>query len=117
MNKIKLMLLIPFIAILCSIFIIILDYNYKPDDTSIDLDIFKNLAKNSTCSDIANKLFTIDNQIVFWRKEGSCSDASYSYILFGNNPNEVLCEKFDSIAGPQIVCNNENYKGIFYTIT
>ncbi|MFE3846170.1 hypothetical protein ACFL1L_04865, partial [Thermoplasmatota archaeon] len=91
-------------------------YFYETDETAIKFDVFKNMAKNTTCADITNKLFIIDNQIVFWTVEGNCPDASYSYTLFGNNPDKILCKRYDSIAGPQEQCNNDNYQEIFQII-
>jgi len=115
-NKRNLILIISLVVVLCIIVIFYFSFYHDIDDNSIDKDIFINMAKNSQCSDINNRLFLIDDQIVFWRKEGSCSDASYSYTLFGSSPNDILCEKFDSIAGPQEKYYNENYKEIFYNI-
>ena len=91
-------------------------YFYETDETSIEFDVFKNMARNTTCADITNKLFIIDNQILFWVVEGNCPDASYLYTLFGNNPDEILCKRYDSIAGPQEQCNNDNYRDIFQII-
>ena len=110
---------IIFIAIIVILFVIVgiyLIYFYETDETSIEFDVFKNMARNTTCADITNKLFIIDNQILFWVVEGNCPDASYSYTLFGNNPDEILCKRYDSIVGPQEQCNNDNYQEIFQII-
>jgi hypothetical protein len=89
-------------------------FNFGKSETKVELDLFIEIARNETsCSDLRNELFLIDNNIVFWVVEGSCSDASYSYTLFGENPKKVLCKLFDSIAGPQQICNNEEYQKIF----
>jgi len=91
-------------------------YFFEKEEISIELDIFKNLARNATCSDITNELFVIDNQMVFWITEGNCPDASYVYTLFGSNPNEILCKRYDSIAGPQEKCYKEDFHYIFQII-
>ena len=115
-NKTKPIIFITIIIILLIIVSIYLIYFYEKDETAIEFDVFKNMARNTTCADITNKLFIIDNQILFWVVEGNCPDASYSYTLFGNNPDEILCKRYDSIAGPQEQCNNDNYLEIFQII-
>lgn len=112
-RKTRLLLISLVAIILFALVCVYIFYFYESDGTSIELDEFQNMAINATCSDIANKLFVIDNQLVFWIVEGNCPDASYSYTLFGNNPDEILCKKFDSIAGPQEQCFNESYQDIF----
>jgi len=104
------------IVILFAIIGIYIIYFYETDETSIELDVFRNMASNATCSDISNKLFVIDNQMVFWAIEGNCPDASYEYTLYGINPDEIICKKFDSIAGPQEQCNDKEYQEIFQII-
>lgn len=54
--------------------------------------------------------------MVFWAKEGACPDASYSYILYGKNPQIVFCSKGDSVFGPMMSCNDTSYQSIFQTI-
>ena len=115
-NKTKLILLITIIIILIAAGSIFIFYFYETDETSIELDDFKDIARNAICADITNNLFVIDNEMVFWVVEGNCPDASYTYTLYGDNPDEIYCKKFDSIAGPQEQCNNEDYQEIFYTI-
>ena len=93
-------------------------YNFYSNEPEINLDFFREMAENKTsCSDIRNDLYLIDENIVFWIVEGSCSDASYSYTLFGENPQKILCKAFDSIAGPQETCNDEEYREIFNVLT
>ena len=117
MNKPKSLMIISIIVILFVIVGIYIIYIHRTDENSIDLNVFKNMASNATCSDVTNKLFVIDNQLVFWITEGNCPDASYSYTLFANTPNEILCKKYDSIAGPQEKYLDEKYKEFFQTIT
>lgn len=93
-------------------------YNFYSNEPEINLDFFREMAENETsCSDIRNELYLIDENLVFWIVEGSCSDASYSYTLFGENPQKILCKVFDSIAGPQEICNDEKYLEIFNVLT
>ena len=107
---------IIFIITMIVIFFIIVGYYSfnlsEKEETSIELNIFRNIARNATCADITNKLFLIDNQMVFWITEGNCADASYAYTLFGSNPDEIVCKRFDSIAGPQEQCNDEYFLDI-----
>ena len=114
-NKTKLIIIITIIILIAAVSIFIL-YFYETDETSIELDNFKDIARNATCSDITNNLFVIDNKMVFWVVEGNCPDASYTYTLYGNNPDDIYCKKYDSIAGPQEQCNNEDYQEIFQII-
>ena len=116
-RKTKLLVISLVVIVLFALVSIFIFYFYETDKISIDLDEFRNMASNATCSDITNKMFVIDNQIVFWIVQGNCPDASYSYTLFGNNPDEILCKKFDSIAGPQGQCYDESYQEIFQTVT
>lgn len=91
--------------------------NFYETEVTIELGNFQEMARNTTtCADIRNELFVIDNQMVFWAVEGNCMDASYAYTLFGKNPQEVLCKKYDSIAGPQEYCNEEGVQKIFQVI-
>jgi uncharacterized protein YpmB len=115
-NKTKWIIIITIIILIAVVSIFIL-YFYETDETSIELDNFKDIARNATCSDITNNLFVIDNKMVFWVVEGKSPDASYTYTLYGNNPDEIYCKKYDSIAGPQEQCNNEDYQEIFQIIT
>jgi uncharacterized protein YpmB len=116
-NKTKWTIIITIAIILIAAIIIFILYFYKTDETSIELDNFKDIARNATCADITNNLFIIDNKMVFWVVEGNCPDASYTYTLYGKSPDEIYCKKYDSIAGPQEKCNNDDYQEIFQIIT
>ena len=113
----KWILIITIAILLIAIVSIYIFYYYESDETSIELDNFKDMAKNAICADITNNLFAIDNKMVFWMVEGNCPDASYTYTLYGMNPDEIYCKKYDSIAGPQEQCNNVDYQEIFQIIT
>jgi len=115
-KKTKWIIIAALVIILFSIICIYIIYFDKADETSIELDVFRDMAKNETCSDITNKLFLIDNKNVFWIVEGNCPDASYSYTLFGRTPDEIICKLYDSIAGPQEQCFDNNFQEIFQII-
>jgi hypothetical protein len=66
----------------------------------VDLEPFISLARSSDCADVRNRLFLIDEQVVFWDREASCVDAAYAQRLYGSTPDRVLCYFQDSIAGP-----------------
>jgi hypothetical protein len=114
-------LIIKYISIIAIVILcigVIYTYNSFNIDSEINLDNFNEMAKNeTTCSDIRNELYLINDNLVFWIVEGSCSDASYSYTLFEDKPETVLCKVFDSIAGPQEFCNNEEYQDLFNILT
>jgi len=90
-----------------------------PDQPSsaFDLDPFRAMANEAGCADVTNRLFVIDDQMVFWDIAGNCADASYGYTLYGTTPDQVLCTLHDSIAGPQQECQDEQYRELFETIT
>jgi len=85
--------------------------------TAIDLAPFKAIAKAGACADVRNRLFLIDDQWVFWDREGTCADAAYGETLYGNTPGEILCDFHDSIAGPVKDCQGEGYLVLFDTMT
>ena len=73
---------------------------------SIDAAPFIAKARNASCSSIKNSLVILDCSMVLWQVRGNCSDASYSYTLFGTTVDDVLCSYSDSIAGPRYVSNS-----------
>ncbi|HXU38077.1 MAG TPA: hypothetical protein VN937_17075 [Blastocatellia bacterium] len=77
---------------------------------------FVELARRGVCSDIRNRLFVIDDVLVFQDSEGKCADASYGQVLYGKTVNDVLCSYTDSIAGPRKSCRDPKYAGLFDTI-
>jgi len=74
---------------------------------NIDLEPFKKLAHESSCADVNNRLFLIDNRFVFWDRDSKCADAAYSRTLYDRKPETVLCNLMDSIAGPQRGCHGD----------
>ena len=81
-----------------------------------DLEPFKEQARNSDCADIRNRLFLIDEAMVFSEQEGNCVDAAYSQVLYGTSPDEVLCFRRDSVGGVQEGCNDNSISQMFDTI-
>jgi hypothetical protein len=86
------------------------------NDAAIDMGPFIIQARNAQCSDIKNKLYLIDNTSVLWDRAGNCPDNSYSQTLYGKQISQVLCRRFDSIAGPQTIYNDQGYKDLFDTM-
>jgi len=84
--------------------------------TEIDLTPFKAIARGGPCTNIRNRLFLIDGQLVFWDRAGNCSDAAYGETLFGSTINDALCSFHDSIAGPIKTCQDDRYQGMFDTM-
>ena len=78
---------------------------------------FVESARGAACSDVRNRLFVIDDALVFADRAGSCPDASYRMELFGRSVDKVLCVKHDSIAGPMKSCSEPGYETLFETIT
>ena len=77
---------------------------------------FIKVAQAEPCADIKNRLYLIDGKEVFWDRAGNCPDNGYTQRLYGANPQTVLCETTDSIAGPKTFCANETMRALFETI-
>ncbi len=84
--------------------------------SSVDLAPFKAMAKGGGCADIRNRLFLIDDKLVFWDTQGNCADAAYDQTLYGSAPDQILCTFHDSIAGPVNKCQDEQYRNLFDTM-
>ena len=84
--------------------------------TGIDLTSFKAMARGGPCTDIRNRLFLIDGQLVFWDRAGNCPDATFGETLFGSTLNDALCNFHDSIAGPIKICRDDRYREMLDTI-
>lgn len=89
----------------------------KEASPTVDLSPFRDLARNSDCTDIKNRLFLIDGRLVLWDRQGNCPDASYVVRLSDEKVDHVLCELRDSIAGPVKECQESDYAEMFDTIT
>ena len=83
------------------------------DTASIDLEPFITQAKSTSCADSKNKLYFINDQLVLWDRDGSCPDSSFQLVLYNESINQVMCERYDSIDGEQIIYNDESYKELF----
>lgn len=77
---------------------------------------FIKMAKESSCHQIRNQLYLIDNAVVFWDRIGKCPDNAHEQTLFGSAPDQVLATSHDSIAGPMLKVNDEKYRAMFNTI-
>jgi hypothetical protein len=108
-----LMTLLPAVLLLLAGYVC---HSFGPR-SAIDLAPFKAMAKAGQCADIRNRLFLIDDQVVFWDRAGNCADAAYSETLYGSTPDQVLCIAHDSIAGPMKTCQDGLYQGLFDTMT
>ena len=78
---------------------------------------FISLASAASCANLRNRMFVIDQKQVIWDKAGSCADASYELVLFGNTTKNVLCSSADSIAGPKTSCTDTQYRSMFDLIS
>ena len=53
---------------------------------------------------------------MLWDRVGNCPDNSYEVQLFREDLDNLLCETYDSIAGPQTTIYDEDYRDLFETI-
>ena len=83
---------------------------------SVDLESFRTMARTSGCADSRNRLYLIDEKLVFWDRAGSCADAAYAQALFGGAVDNQLCSFHDSIAGPMRGCRDSRFGPMFDTI-
>jgi hypothetical protein len=81
------------------------------------VDQFVALARSADCARTTNRLYLIDQKMVFWRRADlGCFDAAYAHHLYGATPQMLLCSSNDSIAGPMIRCTDAQYRSLFDTI-
>lgn len=85
--------------------------------TPINVEPFREMARASGCADVRNRLFLIDERLVFWDRAGNCADAAYAQVLFSDSVDHQLCHLQDSIAGPMRGCGDARYASMFDTIT
>lgn len=78
--------------------------------------VFADMAHKAICTDFKNRLVLIDGKQVFWDRAGNCPDMGYEQVLYGASPQEVLCSRADSIAGPQLACKDEGARPLFDVI-
>ncbi len=84
--------------------------------TNLPAAAFIQMAKESPCHQIKNRLFVIDNKVIFWDRAGRCPDNAHEQTLFGNSPDTILATSYDSIAGPRKTVNDEKYRVMYDTI-
>jgi len=84
----------------------------------VDLTPFKAMAGASVCVDRRNRLFLIDDRLVFWDRESNvCFDALYSLTLYGRSVDTVLCERHDAVGEGNVTnCPYEAYRDTFQRI-
>jgi hypothetical protein len=85
-------------------------------EPSPGLNPFVKMARGSVCADKWNRLYLIDEKLVFWDRQGECADNSYAQTLYGKSPDEILCLQHDSIAGPRKECRDAKYAQLFETL-
>ena len=70
--------------------------------------------QGANCAATRNRLFVIDQKMVFSDiADLGCADASWSRVLYGATPREVLCSSADSIAGPRTSCVDDASRALF----
>ncbi len=99
------------IGLLCSC-----NYGQNDVDDLVGLKPFRQIARDANCADITNRLFLIDEEMVFWDRRGNCRDAAYAYTLYGRTVDDILCYLWDSAAGSQSSCQDD-FENMFDTIT
>jgi hypothetical protein len=87
-----------------------------PSRAAVQVNAFLDLARQDGCAGVRNRYVVIDQQLVYRDSAGSCADAAYSRVLYGANPQQVLCSESDSIAGPRMTCVDEQYRAMFALI-
>ena len=90
--------------------------NGIPPGKDLDIEPFIEYAEASDCTDLRNRLFIIDDELVLWDRVGNCPDYSYEVQLYREDLDNLLCETHDSIAGPQTFIYDEDYRDLFETI-
>jgi hypothetical protein len=89
----------------------------KADLLSPSKAAFIDRARYADCANVRNRLFVIDDKLVFWERAGSCPDNAYGATLFGDTVDDVLCYFGDTIAGPRTSCPVPGHEAMFETIT
>lgn len=80
---------------------------------------FEFAAQQAGCAQTTNRLFFISNparfdvEMVLLDQAGTCADAEFRQILFGETVDDVLCTHAQSIAGPVKRCPAPDYAAVF----
>ena len=85
----------------------------KSTPAPLDTTPFLAVANDTSCANLQNRLFVIDQQYVLSEKLGTCSDSRYRQTLYGKNPDTVLCSNADSIAGQRFSCSDPTLTTLF----
>lgn len=87
------------------------------EQKALDTTAFVAKAQAEQCAATRNRLFVIDQKMVFWdRADVTCYDMSYAQTLYGATPQQPLCTVSDSIAGPRTSCADDQSRALFDTI-
>lgn len=92
------------------------DHDPTDPGPAVDLEPFRDLARGAICADSRNRLFLVDNRLVFPDREGSCADYRFHHTLCGGTLDEVLCDYPDSMAGPLMTRPDERFRTTFETM-
>ena len=83
----------------------------------IELAPFQAMARSEDQGwDVLNRLLLIDDELVFWDRRSSCCDRDYHQTLFGETPEQILCDRYDAMGIPIMECPDPRYRDIFETI-
>lgn len=63
----------------------------------------------------SQKLFVIDEKLIFWQRDGLAQDYAFHYILMDKTQKE-LCSYQDSIAGARTECSDPAFADLFKII-
>lgn len=72
----------------------------------------KREAKSAECADISNRLFVIDEKLVFWDRRGECPDNRYSYELRDLSTDAMVCNVRDTFGGPLGECSSPELQSL-----
>ncbi|KQW89892.1 hypothetical protein ASC94_19180 [Massilia sp. Root418] len=77
---------------------------------------FIQMARASTCAQLRNRLFIIDQKQVLWDRAGNCADASYARTLHGALPAQQLCISGAMLSGLRSSCTDQSNLAQFDTM-
>ena len=84
--------------------------------SSTEIQRFIDMAQVADCANTWNRLYAIDDTLVFWDRAGRCADNSYARVLYSQDPDHVVCRLSDSIAGPRRECVDVRFGAMFDVI-
>jgi len=88
----------------------------KKSKNFFNMDPFIQMARSASCADMENRIFLIENKLVLTLRHGNCPDASFHIALYQEDPDHILCEFYDSIAGPVKNIYSETFRSMFEII-